>query len=41
MIEAAERRASEMGGPVNITVLDSGAHLKAFNRMDGGIKCKD
>jgi uncharacterized protein GlcG (DUF336 family) len=35
MIAAAADKASEMGIAVNIAVLDSGAHLKAFRRMDG------
>jgi uncharacterized protein GlcG (DUF336 family) len=37
MIKAGEARASEMGVPVNITVLDAGGHLKAFSRMDGAV----
>ena len=35
MIAAAAQKAAEMGIAVNIAVLDSGAHLKAFRRMDG------
>jgi uncharacterized protein GlcG (DUF336 family) len=35
MIFAAETQAAAMGVPVNIAILDSGAHLKAFSRMDG------
>jgi uncharacterized protein GlcG (DUF336 family) len=35
MIAAAADKASEIGIAVNIAVLDSGAHLKAFRRMDG------
>jgi uncharacterized protein GlcG (DUF336 family) len=35
MIEAAEAKAEGLGIAVNIAVLDSGAHLKAFRRMDG------
>jgi len=35
MIEAAEVKAREIGIAVNIAVLDGGAHLKAFRRMDG------
>ena len=31
---AAEEKASAIGVPVNIAVLDAGAHLKAFLRMD-------
>lgn len=37
LIAAGEKRASELGVPVNITVLDAGAHLKAFSRMDGAV----
>lgn len=37
MIAAGEKHASEMGVPVNITVLDAGTHLKAFSRMDGAV----
>ena len=35
MIAAAAQKAAEIGIAVNIAVLDSGAHLKAFRRMDG------
>ncbi|MBY3116721.1 MULTISPECIES: GlcG/HbpS family heme-binding protein [Rhizobium] len=37
IIAAGEARAKEIGVPVNITVLDAGAHLKAFSRMDGAV----
>ncbi|ARQ58213.1 short-chain dehydrogenase/reductase SDR family domain-containig protein [Rhizobium sp. Kim5] len=37
VIAAGEARANEIGVPVNITVLDAGAHLKAFSRMDGAV----
>ena len=37
VIEGAEARARELGLPVVIAVLDSGAHLKAFQRMDGAV----
>lgn len=37
MIEAGEAHARQIGVPVNITVLDAGAHLKAFSRMDGAV----
>lgn len=37
MIAAGESRAREIGVPVNIAVLDAGAHLKAFTRMDGAV----
>lgn len=36
-IAAGEARATEIGVPVNIAVLDSGVHLKAFSRMDGAL----
>jgi uncharacterized protein GlcG (DUF336 family) len=35
MIAAAEAKASALGVSVNIAVLDEGARLKAFSRMDG------
>ena len=34
IIAVGEERAAEIGVPVNIAVLDAGAHLKAFGRMD-------
>jgi uncharacterized protein GlcG (DUF336 family) len=37
MLAAGERHAREIGVAVNITVLDAGAHLKAFSRMDGAV----
>lgn len=37
LIAAAEKHAIELGVPVNISVLDAGAHLKAFLRMDGAV----
>lgn len=36
-ISAGEAKALELGVPVNISVLDAGAHLKAFTRMDGAV----
>ena len=36
-IAAARGAASEIGVPMNIAVLDAGAHLKAFARMDGAL----
>jgi uncharacterized protein GlcG (DUF336 family) len=36
-IAAAEARAAALGVPVNIAVLDAGAHLLAFSRMDGAV----
>ena len=35
VLAAAERRAVEMGVPMNIAVVDDGGHLLAFARMDG------
>lgn len=37
VIDGAEAKAREMGLPVVIAVLDAGAHLKAFRRMDGAV----
>jgi uncharacterized protein GlcG (DUF336 family) len=37
VLQAAEQKAAAIGVPVNITVLDAGAHLKAFSRMDGAV----
>jgi uncharacterized protein GlcG (DUF336 family) len=37
MLAAGEAKASAIGVPVNIAVLDTGAHLKAFVRMDGAV----
>jgi uncharacterized protein GlcG (DUF336 family) len=37
VIAAGEARAKELNVPVNIAVLDAGAHLKAFSRMDGAV----
>lgn len=34
---AAVARADEIGHPMNIAVVDAGAHLLAFARMDGAI----
>jgi uncharacterized protein GlcG (DUF336 family) len=34
LVEAAERKATEIGVPVCIVVLDAGGHLKHFSRMD-------
>jgi glc operon protein GlcG len=34
-LSAAQRQAMEMRCPVNIAVVDEGAHLLAFERMDG------
>ena len=37
MLVAATASASAIGVPMNIAVLDGGAHLKAFVRMDGAV----
>jgi uncharacterized protein GlcG (DUF336 family) len=37
VIAAGEAKAAAIGVPVNIAVLDAGAHLKAFTRMDGAV----
>jgi uncharacterized protein GlcG (DUF336 family) len=37
VIEAARAKASHLGVPVVIAVLDAAAHLKAFIRMDGAV----
>lgn len=37
IIAAGEARATEIGIPVNIAVLDAGVNLKAFGRMDGAL----
>lgn len=38
VIAAAEAKAVQIGQPMNIAVVDDGAHLVAFVRMDGAIK---
>jgi glc operon protein GlcG len=35
VLEAAKRRATEIGVPMDIAVVDDGGHLLAFARMDG------
>ena len=35
MLAAAEKRAAEIGVPMDIAVVDDGGHLLAFARMDG------
>ena len=37
VIVAAEAKASAIGVPVIIAVVDGGVHLKAFTRMDGAV----
>jgi uncharacterized protein GlcG (DUF336 family) len=37
IIAAGRSRAEAIGVPVNIALLDAGAHLKAFSRMDGAV----
>ncbi len=34
-LDAAERRAREIGVPMDIAIVDDGGHLMAFIRMDG------
>ena len=36
-VRSAVRKAEQMGVPVHIAILDAGAHLKAFLRMDGAV----
>ena len=35
VLAAAQRRAAEIGVPMDIAVVDDGGHLLAFARMDG------
>lgn len=37
VIGAAEAKASAIGVPVIVAVVDAGVHLKAFSRMDGAV----
>jgi uncharacterized protein GlcG (DUF336 family) len=37
MLEGGEAKAIAIGVPMNIVVLDAGAHLKVFLRMDGAL----
>lgn len=37
LIAAGQARAQALGIPVNIAVLDAGAHLKSFTRQDGAV----
>jgi uncharacterized protein GlcG (DUF336 family) len=37
VIAAGEAKAAAIGVPVIVAVLDAGAHLKAFSRMDGAV----
>ncbi|MFI0847475.1 heme-binding protein [Mesorhizobium sp. IMUNJ 23232] len=37
VIAAGEAKATVIGVPVIVAVLDAGAHLKAFSRMDGAV----
>ena len=37
VITAAEAKASALGVPVIVAVVDAGVHLKAFTRMDGAV----
>ena len=35
IVSAAEDKASQMGQPMNVAVMDAGRNLVAFHRMDG------
>lgn len=37
MMAAAYAEAARVGVPINVAVLDAGANLKAFSRMDGAV----
>ncbi|MDI4231344.1 heme-binding protein [Bradyrhizobium sp. Arg237L] len=37
IIDGVEAKARDIGLPVVVAVLDAGAHLKAFRRMDGAV----
>ncbi|MFC7376976.1 heme-binding protein [Brevundimonas sp. GCM10030266] len=37
ILAAATTKANELGIAANIAVLDAGAHLKVFHRMDGAV----
>jgi uncharacterized protein GlcG (DUF336 family) len=37
IVDGVEAKAHEIGLPVVVAVLDAGAHLKAFRRMDGAV----
>jgi uncharacterized protein GlcG (DUF336 family) len=37
ILAVAVEQAATIGVPVNIAILDAGAHLKAFIRMDGAV----
>ena len=37
VLAAAEAKSVEIGVPMNVAILDSGANLKAFLRMDGAL----
>src|SRR5476651_1150099 len=36
IVEAAIEKAKQIGQPMNIAIVDAGANLVAFTRMDGG-----
>lgn len=38
IVSAATAKATEIGQPMNVAVVDDGGHLVAFARMDGAIK---
>lgn len=37
VLAAAEAKANEIGVPMNVAILDTGANMKAFLRMDGAL----
>ncbi|MEN2398679.1 heme-binding protein [Flavobacterium sp. MC2016-06] len=37
ILKAAKEKAKQIGVPMNIAILDEGANLKAFCRMDGAL----
>ena len=37
VLAAAQAKAAEIGVPMNVAILDGGANLKAFLRMDGAL----
>ena len=37
IVEAAKAKAQQIGVPMNIAIVDEGAHLKSFHRMDNAL----
>jgi uncharacterized protein GlcG (DUF336 family) len=37
VLDAAVRAAEELGGPMNVAVVDAAGHLRTFLRMDGAL----